>query len=444
MPGRQERSPMGRADPIVLIPGFMGSRLSRVRDNQVIWIDPVWALQKLPTFVRDLMLRGPDDPKLYPSGVLHDVDIGDLVRIGVYRRLWQFALRPDGLGLTPGEFHEFAFDWRKGVSAAAEELDAMLGGLPDPGRPVTLIAHSQGGLVAARLFQLGGPGSNRVGRLVAVGCPFAGLLKTLTMIAEHSGVLADILPHDPIRALLAGMPGTYELMPSRTEPELFTDGSGRASTPYACGQDLAAAGCNVGLLDTARQVATSLPLTFPVPVRLVQGYGVPTALKGTLVGGLSIAQGLEGDGQCPAVSLLAAQGRATDTGPARVVFSVPFGEHVHLVSHDAVLQFLAEDLVGRSAPAARVVADVRFRLAVPGHENLLVVETRDAAGGPLGTGAPRATLSGFGELLLTPCPVEGAARWLGRFPHPSTIATLSVTIAGLDAPLQPRPIHLFP
>jgi hypothetical protein len=200
----------------------------------------------------------------------------------------------------------------------------------------------------------------------------------------------------------------------------------------------------VALLDAAGQVATSLPLTFPVPVRLVEGYGVTTALRGTLAGGLHMAEGLEGDGTCPAVSLLAAQGTATDGGPARVVFPVPFGEHVHLVSHDAVLQFLAEDLLGKPAPAARIAADVRFRVTVPEHENLLVVETRDAVGAPLGTGTPRATLSGFGGVPLMACPVEGAARWLGPFPHPSKLATLSVTITGVDAPLQPRPIHLFP
>ncbi len=435
---------MGGADPIVLIPGFMGSRLSRVRDNQQVWVDPVWALTNLPGFVRDLMLRSPDDPKLYPSGVLHDVDIADLVRVGVYRRLWKFALSPTGLGLAPSDYHEFAFDWRKGVSAAAAELDAVLVGLPDRNRPVTLIAHSQGGLVVARLFKLAGPGSSRVSKVVAVGCPFAGLLKTVKMIAVHSDVLSDLLPHDPIRTLVAAMPGAYELMPSRTNPALFTDAAGAPATPFACADALAALGFDRTLLDAAGTVASALPLSFPVPVRLIEGFGILTSVSATLAGGLEVRDSLEGDGTCPAASLLAAQGTANGVHPARAVFSVPFGAHVGLVSNDSVLGFLAGDLLDQPAPPARIAADVRFKLAVPGLENLLIIETRDGLGGPLGTGAPRATLTGSGELQVTPCAVEGDARWLARFPHPSSLSTLTVTVPGIDAALQPKPIHVFP
>lgn len=434
---------MSRADPIVLIPGFMGSRLSRVRDNRLIWVDPLWALGHLGSFARDLALRTPDDPKLYPSGVLHDVDIGDLVRIGVYRALLKHALSPRGLGLAPGEFHEFAFDWRKGVTEAARELDTVLLGLPEAGRPVTLIAHSQGGLVVARLFQLGGPGSKRVGRVVAVGCPFAGLLKTVRMIAEHSGVFADLLDHDPIRVLLQQMPGAYELMPSHVDPVLFTDAAGQPSTPFACADALADVGFDATLLESAGEVATALPLAFPVPVRLVEGYGIRTPLQATLAGGLKVSEGFEGDGTCPAASLLAAQGTARDGLPARRVFAVPFGEHVGLVSDESVLKFLTRDLVGDAAPQPQVIARVRYKVTVPDRENLLVVETRNELGEPLGTGAPKVTLERRRRVALEPCPVEGEARWLGRFPHPSSPARLSVTVPGIGADLQPGTIHLF-
>lgn len=435
---------MSNLDPIVLIPGFMGSRLSRMRDNQSIWIDPLWALTNLSSFARDLALSDPDDPKLYPSGILHDVDIGDLVRVGVYRQLWQFALHPDGFGLQPGDWHEFAYDWRKSVTAAAAELDSVLIGIPDVTRKVTLIAHSQGGLVVAMLFHLGGPGSRRVGKVVAVGCPFAGLLKTLRMINEGSGVLSHLLPSDPIRELLGSMPGAYELMPSRSSPPLFADAEGNPSTPFACAASLPGARFDPALLQAAAGVVTPLSLTFPVPVRLIEGYGITTSVGATLHGGLNFTEGLEGDGTCPAVSLLAAAGTATDAQPSRTVFSVPFGEHVGLVSSDSVLSFLAEDLLGKPAPRARIASVVRFKVAVPGLENLLIVETRNALGGPLGTGAPRATLVGLADLPLTPCPVEGEARWLGRFPHPASLATLTVTIPGVEPGLQPRPIHVFP
>ena len=433
---------MSNADPIVLVPGFMGSTLSRVRDNQEIWIEPLWALTNLGSFSRDLALRDPDDPKLYASGVLHDVDIGDIVRIGVYRKLWQFALSPGGLGLSPGDYHEFAYDWRKSAATAAAELDAVLLGLGDPGSKVTVIAHSQAALVVAMLFHLGGPGSRRVGKVVAVGCPFAGLLKTLKMINEGTGVLSDLLPTDPIRELLGAMPGAYELMPSRQVPTLFTDANGSASTPFACATSLPSGRFDRALLQAAAGVVTPMSLDFPVPLRLIEGYGITTAVSATLQGGFAVKDGQEGDGTCPALSLLAAQGQSVDASPPRIVFSVPFGEHVALVSNDDVLTFLKEDLLGLPRPAVRVAADVRRRLTVPGTENLLIVETRDGLGGALGTGAPQATLSGHGPLPLAPCPIAGQARWLSSFPHPLSLATIEVRVPGVPDGQQPKRIVL--
>jgi len=433
---------MTNADPIVLIPGFMGSKLARLRDNQQIWIDPLWALTNLAGFARDLALRAPDDPKLYPSGVLHDVDIGDIVRIGVYRKLWQFALSAAGLGLSPSDYHEFAYDWRKSVLTAATELDAVLLGFSDPTRKITLIAHSQGGHVVAMLFHLGGPGSRRVGKVVAVGCPFAGLLKTLRMINEGSGVLSHLLPTDPIRELLGAMPGSYELMPSRQNPALFTDASGIPSTPFACAASLPGDRFDTSLLQAAASIVTPWSLSFPVPVRLIEGYGNTTAISATLQGGFAVKDGQEGDGTCPAVSLLAAQGTSINGVPDRTVFSVPFGEHVGLVSSDEVLAFLREDLLGLPAPAARIAAKVRHELTVPGNDNLLIVETRNGVGAALGTGKPQAILSGHGALPLAPCPIAGQARWLASFKHPLSLETIEIRVPGVAENLQPKRIVL--
>jgi pimeloyl-ACP methyl ester carboxylesterase len=421
----------------------MGSRLSRARDNQQIWLDPIWALANLPEFIRDLTLRSPDDPRLYPSGAVHDADIADLVRAGGYRRFWQFALSPNGLDLAPSDYHEFAYDWRKGIAAAAEELDAVLVGLSQPGQLVTLVAHSQGGLVAARLFGLGGPGSQRVGKVVAVGCPFAGSVKTIKMIASHSGVLTEILPHDPVRTLLARMPGAYELMPSRTDPVLFTDSAGMPSTPFDCKSALAAAGFDRDLLASAEAAINTVPLVFPVPLRLIEGYGITTPVSATLAGGLKVLDGLGGDGTCPAASLLAAQGTAAGVHSSRVVFAVPFGDHGGLMNDKSVLTFLADDLRGRRTPPVRLAAEVSSSVAAPGQETLLIVETRDGQGAPLGNDAPRALLDSGADLLLTPCPFEGRARWLGRFQHPSSPSTLTITVPGVPSRFQPHPIPLF-
>lgn len=436
---------MPGANPILLVPGFMGSRLSRVRDNRLIWVDPLWAAGNLSAVIRDLRLARPDDPKLYPSGVLHDVEIGNFLRVGVYRRLHEFALSRHGLGLEPRDYGEFAFDWRKSIEGAAQELDDTLVGFAAPGRPVTLIAHSQGGLVVAKLFSMGGPGAARVGKLVAVGCPFAGLLKTIDMIERGSTILDLLFPGDPIRDLLSAMPGAYELMPSRTAPALFSDAAGVPSTPFQVAGGMPASRYDPALLAAAEPVVSGLSLDFPVPVRLVDGYGKTTAVAGRLAaGGVAVQDGIEGDGTCPSASLLAATGTAAGGELGRRVFSVPFGPHVELVRDPAFLGFLKGDLLPGQAIGDQVTAEVKSRLGQPGGDNLLIVETRDPSGAPLGTGSPLAHLGDHGAIPLVPCPVAGEARWLGAFLHPTGVETIRVTVPGVPAAEQPAPIYLLP
>ncbi|HUK14546.1 MAG TPA: hypothetical protein VLW17_14705 [Thermoanaerobaculaceae bacterium] len=433
---------MSSPGPIVLVPGFMGSRLARRSDRQLIWVDPFWVVAHADEFVGALDLSRPLPTALGPDGVLHDVEIGGLLRVGIYRAFEAFAIDPLGLGVAPADFHEFAYDWRVGVAESATALDALLAALPGT-QAATLAAHSMGGLVAAALFAQGGPGAARVGKLVAVGCPFAGLLKTIDMIEHGSGVLTLLFPHDPIRELLGGWPGTYELMPSRRDPTQFLDAAGAPSTPFLAAADMPPARYDHALLAAAGAAVSGLDLAFPVPVRLIEGFGLATAVSAAVAPlGVTVTRDIHGDGTCPGRSLNAASGSAAPGQPASRVFSLPFGEHVELMRDPAVLAYLRADLLG--APAApQVMARVRSRFAVPGTDNLLVVETRDPDGAALGTGTPTAKLAGGRAIPLAPCPAAGAARWLGPFDHPAELTTLEVEVPGIPAAQQPHPIHLL-
>ena len=433
---------MSSPGPIVLVPGFMGSRLVRRADRRLIWVDPLWVVAHADEFVAALDLSRPLPTALGPDGVLHDVEIGGMLRVGIYRAFEAFAIDPQGLGVAPADFHEFAYDWRAGVAESAAALEAVLAALPGA-QPATLAVHSMGGLVAAALFAAGGPGASRVAKLVAVGSPFAGLLKTIEMIEQGSGVLTRLFPHDPIRELLGGWPGTYELMPSRRDPAQFLDADGSPSTPFLAAADMPPARYDHALLAAAGAVMSRLDLAFPVPVRLVEGFGVATAVSAAVASlGVTVTRDIHGDGTCPGRSLNAAGGAAAPGQPATRVFSLPFGEHVELMRDPAVLAYLRADLLG--APAApQVMARVRSRFAVPGTDNLLVVETRDPNGLALGTGTPTATLTGGKAIPLAPCPAAGAARWLGPFDHPAELTALRVEVPGVPPAQQPHPIDLL-
>jgi pimeloyl-ACP methyl ester carboxylesterase len=421
-------------NPIVLIPGFMGSRLARVRDNQVMWVDLAYAVGSLSEMLRALAMTTPEDPGLFPSGVLENVPFGNVVHFGIYSQLRQKLMASAALGLRETDYHEFAYDWRKSLVHAAVDLDAYLLGIRGT-QPVTLIAHSQGGLVVSKLFEISGQGCQRVGKIIAVGCPFAGLVKTIDMIEAGTGVLTFLFSHDPIRSLLRGMPGAYEMMPSRASTPLFFSPAGTPTTPFANAAAFPPTRYNPALLAAAGSLVSTLPLSFNVPLVLIQGYGVTTAVAATLAGGtITVRHGFEGDGTCPTASLIAA------SGSTRKIFSVPFGEHVELVRDPAVLRFLCEELSGSVSAKPQLAAKVRFPAHPPGVENFLVVETRTSNGDALGTGTPSATLPDGTSVGLVPCPIEGPARWIGTFPQPLLPGLLRVKVPGVTD--QPDPVLL--
>ncbi len=429
------------ANAIVLMPGFMGSRLAPESGDPLIWVDPLWLATHVEDFVTGMTLRTPENPRLLPDGVLHDVDVDDLIRVGIYREFHQFAIDPKGLGLDPSDYHEFAFDWRKSVAEAAQSLDDMLAGVANP--PITLVAHSSGGLVAAALFAQGGPGSKRVGKLVAVGCPFAGLLKTIEMIEEGSGILTLFFKGDPIRQLLGGWPQAYELMPALADAGLFSDAAGRASTPFLSAAAMLGGRYDPALLAAAARVVSTFKLKFPVPVRLIAGFGVSTSVSAQLQGAkIAVQRSIQGDGTCPERSLLAASGTAAGAVAGTRVFSLPFGEHVELIRDQTVLDYLRDDLCG-GVPTPQITARVSGQLPIPGVDNLLVVETRDANGQPLGA-TPTAKCTDGMVIPLKPDPVAGQARWLGSFQHPLAFTSIIVTVPGLPDEEQPPPIHVIP
>ena len=120
---------------IVLVPGFMGSRLARAADGRLIWVDALWTLLHLRDFFHELSLTTPTDLRLRPDGVLDDVPFGGLFYFGVYSPLRRFAMAPYGLGMAPPDFIEYGYDWRKGLDVAASGLGALLDGLPNDARP---------------------------------------------------------------------------------------------------------------------------------------------------------------------------------------------------------------------------------------------------------------------------------------------------------------------
>ena len=124
--------------------------------------------------------------------------------------------------------HEFTFDWRKPIAAAADQLNAFIEQLAigNPNRRFALVAHSMGGLVASIYAQRHPHWSDRIQRAVFAGSPLGGSyapIEAVLGVYPFFKTLATLSRHDDIpdlRQLAATLPGLLEMLPN---PTLFED-----------------------------------------------------------------------------------------------------------------------------------------------------------------------------------------------------------------------------
>lgn len=188
-PDRRLRHHLWVGQPtVVLLPGGMGSHLERstrpYRNDASIPFeayDPVWMDLEI-FFGRDaaalrIQDNGHDegDYIVVPNGPLRFlVDAYDGTQRFFRDRGWNYLV--------------FGYDWRRPIAEAAAQFESFLGNVhyrvkelrdADPLPTTTLLAHSQGGLVAkVFLHRVGGSDGSGVARwcerLVTVGTPFYG------------------------------------------------------------------------------------------------------------------------------------------------------------------------------------------------------------------------------------------------------------------------------
>lgn len=182
---------------VVIVPGYMGSRLRKKSTGELVWLDlkalllrDPFRLDRVITELFDTLAYPNDD--IEPAGIMDQIVFAPpLFKQEHYNRLVN-ALVAKGYHLDPPDprpdtpaVYTFAYDWRQDNRISARELGKAIDGwrAKHPGAQAWIIAHSNGGLVARWYIEKEG-GAPHVGRLFLMGSPWDGAPKAVSVLAS--------------------------------------------------------------------------------------------------------------------------------------------------------------------------------------------------------------------------------------------------------------------
>jgi len=237
-------------NPIIIIPGAMGSALINPKTNEVVWGKMI-----------DLQVANPHEALLFPEkdGVELPVDATHadgliaanvLSRFEMLNRVGSVTVYEDlihsfsSCGLVEGDIQRcsgsdniylFSYDWRQDLvltaKLLAERIEAIQAVSP-PGTKVTLIAHSMGGLLAQYYLMYGGKdvlsdssltpdyaGVPNIDKVFFLGVPFGGTPMAFKSLHEGEWIGPGLTISNWATFT---MPAIYELLPFNN-PDLFAD-----------------------------------------------------------------------------------------------------------------------------------------------------------------------------------------------------------------------------
>ena len=221
-----EHRGVGARTKLFVLPGITGSNLKKHGDR--IWLE-------LPELfrgqIKELDVGDPSSSKVEPDGAIENY----------YNELASRLSKSY-------EVEVFAYDWRLSLRDAAGKLALRLKeALATPNRPVRILAHSMGGLVARLVFQMEPTifqefRSRQGCRLVMLGTPNRGSYSIPRMLVAEEATTKSLaaldMKHDEgqILGFIAAMPGVLELMPIDGGLDMFDEATWQAIEAAKGGQ----------------------------------------------------------------------------------------------------------------------------------------------------------------------------------------------------------------
>ena len=220
--------------PVILIPGLLGSRLSRADDGKELW--PGSTRKLLTSGYEDLALRiDPETLEPLDDGLVANGLFDGAIGLDFYRRIVKELREAGGYRLSrPGSkvvqqkarLYLFSYDWRQDNVVTVRKLDELIEQIrrdyDDPYLRVDVIAHSVGGLIIryyerygtvdvlnGNTFPVTGLGLSKLRRVVLLGTPNQGTVTAVHKFLNGYRVGISALPTEGV----ATMPATFQLFP---------------------------------------------------------------------------------------------------------------------------------------------------------------------------------------------------------------------------------------
>jgi pimeloyl-ACP methyl ester carboxylesterase len=196
--------------PLIFVPGLMGSRLCRENPAdpgkpKVVW-GTVGALREFPN-IRLPRDAGVSDG-IRPCGLLREIAVLGGLRQHYYGPVIQHL---ESIGYREGrDLFAFDYDWRRSALDNARALDFFIQAKAGD-RPVDILAHSMGGIVA-RIYTVE-YGVGRVARLFSAGAPYLGAAKVFQTMEKGWGTLNVAMGGlSGFRRTMLSFPSIFEVM----------------------------------------------------------------------------------------------------------------------------------------------------------------------------------------------------------------------------------------
>jgi pimeloyl-ACP methyl ester carboxylesterase len=216
-------------EPVVIVPGIMGSIVTRVSDGEEVWpnIGKMASLSGIlseDSYLNDLALDAGGQPLLAMS-------TPDIVRtvtttiafVPIQKTFYGNLVDAFvSKGYTENkDLFVVPYDWRLDVRSQANALDAKIASVvaASPNGKINIVAHSMGG-VFVKDYLASRADNSFLDKLVLVGVPQLGAPTAFKILnnGDNLGVALgpfDVLSSAEIKKIAQNMPSIYELLPGR-------------------------------------------------------------------------------------------------------------------------------------------------------------------------------------------------------------------------------------